>query len=249
MCKNANKTVKVNEFEIDFEEDMSEESASELDNQISESLENDILQLQDEEIDDEIEYGHLNDVSKGVNANEIGVPTDFENNIAVEKENSGLNEDKDLIERESSSQREENIVSDNENKMHKRKKRQSKLDWEYNSNEKKRQSYMGTTNNKFVVQENERKLKVRYKKKERVRGKRVAKPMFCNTLGVSMRTITRWLNRSLSSPETKKRDDVETKSNDFDKKKQLRNNEKKISLRFFYQFAKARTSLLSELLF
>lgn len=58
--------------------------------------------------------------------------------------------------------------------------------------------------------------------------------MFSNTLGVSMRTITHWLNRSLSSPETKKRDDVETESNDFDKKKQLKNNEKKESVRDFF---------------
>ncbi|XP_023311232.1 ribosome biogenesis protein BMS1 homolog [Anoplophora glabripennis] len=40
-------SVKVDEFEIDFEEDIN--------NQISDSLENDILQLQDEEIDDEID--------------------------------------------------------------------------------------------------------------------------------------------------------------------------------------------------
>ncbi|XP_023313107.1 carboxylesterase 1D-like [Anoplophora glabripennis] len=55
-------TMEVDEFEIDFEEDMSEENASKLDNQISESLENDILQLQDEEIDDEIDCDNTDDL-------------------------------------------------------------------------------------------------------------------------------------------------------------------------------------------
>ncbi|KAJ8949434.1 hypothetical protein NQ318_007535 [Aromia moschata] len=202
-------------------------------------------------------------VSKGINANEIGDLTNFQNNIDVnyvEKKNSG----------ESSSEGEENVASDNENKKRKRKKNilSNSQDWEYNTNKKRQEgaSYMGRKDNKYVVQKNERKLKMRCsceekggrakttdiskilelhdmgrkkylsveerlpqvpngpetenlkgraeenalilffldKKKERVR---VCKTMFCNTLGVSMRTITHWLNRSVSSPITKKRDD------------------------------------------
>nr|CAH7716532.1 unnamed protein product [Callosobruchus chinensis] len=64
------------------------------------------------------------------------------------------------------------------------------------------------------------------KKMERVR---VCKTMFCNTLGVSMRTITHWLNGNFSSPNNKTTNNV-VKSTDRD----LRNNEMKKSVSDFF---------------
>lgn len=68
------------------------------------------------------------------------------------------------------------------------------------------------------------------KKKERIR---VCKTMFCNTLGISMRTVTDWLHKGLTSPETEKpTDNVETKTQNLHKKP-LRNNDKKMSVTEF----------------
>nr|CAH7752722.1 unnamed protein product [Callosobruchus chinensis] len=114
------------------------------------------------------------------NASEAIIANEKENECNIDinatQEDNPLYEDQ--IERESSSEGGENI-SDDENKKRKRTKNRlsDSKNWNYNTNKKKRQegaSYMGRKDNKFVVQRNERKLKMKCLCRERTGSKKNA---------------------------------------------------------------------------